>query len=198
MSEQMEQPVEEVKETQVQEEPIEQRSIVTQEQEFIKKPAGFWIRFWAYLIDIIIVGAISGLLVKPIFRVVDYPIKDPIFLLYSPYKLILLALFLAYFLLMTKFFSQTVGKMIMGIRVVKKSGEPLGWGTLLFREVVGRYISKTLLIPYLLVIFMPRKEALHDLFADTEVVHEQIYEKLNTAKTVHVDESRQLQGDQSI
>ncbi|VDG99637.1 RDD family [Lysinibacillus sphaericus] len=198
MSEQMEQPVEEVKETQVQEEPIEQRSIVTQEQEFIKKPAGFWIRFWAYLIDIIIVGAISGLLVKPIFRVVDYPIKDPIFLLYSPYKLILLALFLAYFLLMTKFFSQTVGKMIMGIRVVKKSGEPLGWGTLLFREVVGRYISKTLLIPYLLVIFMPRKEALHDLFADTEVVHEQIYEKLNTVKTVHVDERRELQGDQSI
>lgn len=198
MSEQMEQPVEEVKETQVQEEPIQQRSIVTQEQEFIKKPAGFWIRFWAYLIDIIIVGAISGLLVKPIFRVVDYPIKDPIFLLYSPYKLILLVLFLAYFLLMTKYFSQTAGKMIMGIRVVKKSGEPLGWGTLLFREVIGRYISKTLLIPYLLVIFMPRKEALHDLFADTEVVHEQIYEKLNTAKTIHVDESRQLQGDQSI
>ncbi|MGN7410456.1 MULTISPECIES: RDD family protein [unclassified Sporosarcina] len=198
MSEQMEQPVEEVKETQVQEEPIEQRSLVTQKQEFIKKPAGFWIRFWAYLIDIIIVGAISGLLVKPIFRVVDYPIKDPIFLLYSPYKLILLVLFLAYFLLMTKYFSQTAGKMIMGIRVVKKSGEPLGWGTLLFREVIGRYISKTLLIPYLLVIFMPRKEALHDLFADTEVVHEQIYEKLNTAKTVHVDESRQLQGDQSI
>lgn len=198
MSEQMEQPVEEVKETLVQEEPVQQRSIVTQEQEFIKKPAGFWIRFWAYLIDIIIVGAISGLLVKPIFRVVDYPIKDPIFLLYSPYKLILLALFLAYFLLMTKFFSQTVGKMIVGIRVVKKSGEPLGWGTLLFREVVGRYISKTLLIPYLLVIFMPRKEALHDLFADTEVVHEQIYEKLNTVKTVHVDERRELQGDQSI
>lgn len=198
MSEQMEQPVEEVKETQVQEEPVQQRSIVTQEQEFIKKPAGFWIRFWAYLIDIIIVGAISGLLVKPIFRVVDYPIKDPIFLLYSPYKLILLALFLAYFLLMTKFFSQTVGKMIVGIRVVKKSGEPLGWGTLLFREVVGRYISKTLLIPYLLVIFMPRKEALHDLFADTEVVHEQIYEKLNTVKTVHVDERRELQGEQSI
>lgn len=198
MSEQMEQPVEEVKETLVQEEPVQQRSIVTQEQEFIKKPAGFWIRFWAYLIDIIIVGAISGLLVKPIFRVVDYPIKDPIFLLYSPYKLILLALFLAYFLLMTKFFSQTVGKMIVGIRVVKKSGEPLGWGTLLFREVVGRYISKTLLIPYLLVILMPRKEALHDLFADTEVVHEQIYEKLNTVKTVHVDERRELQGDQSI
>ncbi|REB06645.1 RDD family protein [Sporosarcina sp. BI001-red] len=164
----------------------------------MRKPAGFWIRFWAYLIDIIIVGAISGLLVKPIFRVIDYPIKDPIFLLYSPYKLIMLVLLLSYFLLMTKFFSQTAGKMIMGIRVVKKSGGELGWGSLLFREVVGRYISKTLLIPYLLVMFTPRKEALHDLFADTEVIHEQVYEKLNSEKAVHVDEGRQLQGDQSI
>lgn len=198
MSEQMEQPVEEVIETQNQHEPIGPESFSSHEQQFMKKPAGFWIRFWAYLIDIIIVGAISGLLVKPIFRMIDSPIKDPIFLLYSPYKLILLALFLAYFLLMTKFFSQTAGKMIMGIRVVKKSGDPLGWGTLLFREVIGRYISKTLLIPYLLVIFMPRKEALHDLFADTEVVHEQIYEKLDIATPMRADESRQLQGDQSI
>ena len=195
MSEQMEQSIEEVKEIQIQSEPVQQESFAPRTQEFIKKPAGFWIRFWAYLIDIIIVGAVSGILIKPIFRIGDFPIKDPIFLLYSPYKLIMLVLFLAYFLLMTKFFSQTAGKMIMGIRVVKKSGEPLDWGSLLFREVVGRYISKTLLIPYLLVIFMPRKEALHDLFADTEVIHEQIYEKLNT---VTVDESRQLQGDQSI
>ena len=34
-----------------------------------------------------------------------------------------------------------------------------------------------LLIPYLLVVFMPKKEALHDLFADTVVVHENAYEK---------------------
>lgn len=198
MSEQLEKPVEGVLENQVHHQAVEHESYAPHQQEFLKKPAGFWIRFWAYLIDLIIVGAISGLLVKPIFRVIDYPIQDPIFLLYSPYKLILLILFLAYFLLMTKFFSQTAGKMIMGIRVVKKSGEPLGWGTLFFREVIGRYISKTLLIPYLLVVFMPRKEALHDLFADTEVVHEQIYEKLVKTKTMATDERRQLQGDQTI
>ena len=34
-----------------------------------------------------------------------------------------------------------------------------------------------LLIPYLLVVFMPKKEALHDLFADTYVIHEHAYEK---------------------
>ena len=49
--------------------------------------------------------------------------------------------------------------------------------TVIFREVIGRFISKMLVIPYLLVIFMPKKEALHDLFADTYVVHEHAYEK---------------------
>ncbi|MDW0110348.1 RDD family protein [Sporosarcina aquimarina] len=198
MSEQIEQPGQLEEETfDVQEQAVREQSVVI-EKSYFRKPAGFWIRFWAYLIDIIIVGAISGLVVKPIFRVIDYPISDPIFLLYSPYKLIMLALFLAYFLLMTKYFGQTVGKMITGIRVIKKTGEPLGWKTLLFREVIGRYISKTLLIPYLLVIFMPRKEALHDLFADTEVVHEQVYEKANDVPAAPVNESRRLQGGQRI
>lgn len=171
---------------------------VRKEQAFIQKPAGFWIRFWAYLIDLIVIGAIGGLLIKPIFRITGFSITDPVFLLYSPYKLMMLVVFLAYFLLMTKYLGQTAGKMILGIRVIAKSGAPLGWGTLVFREVIGRYVSKTLLIPYLLVIFMPRKEALHDLFADTEVVHEQVYEK--TAEKVFASEGKrpQLQGEQSI
>ena len=55
----------------------------------------------------------------------------------------------------------------MGIKVVAKDGGKLTWGTVIFREVIGSFISKMLFIPYLLVIFMPKKEALHDLFADT-------------------------------
>ncbi len=198
MSEKMEQPVEHVNEVEQQHERIEQKPVETQRPQFLRKPAGFWIRFWAYLIDIIIVGAVSGLVIKPMFRIFDYPINNPIFLVYSPYKLIMLVIFLAYFLLMTKYFSQTVGKMIMGIRVVKKSGEPLGWMSLLYREVIGRYISKTLLIPYLLVIFMPRNEALHDLFADTEVIHEHTYEKLKSTPATRDNKSRQLHGEQTI
>ena len=167
-------------------------------KKFAKKPAGFWIRFWAYSIDFLVIGAIGGLLIKPIFRIADFAITDPVFLLYSPYKLTMLLVFLAYFLLMTKFLGQTVGKMILGIRVVSKTGQPLGWGALVFREVFGRYISKTLVIPYLLAIFMPRKEALHDLFADTEVIHEEVYELITPRVAIPRDESRQLQAGQSI
>ena len=75
-----------------------------------------------------------------------------------------------YFVLMTKFFSQTVGKMIFGLKVVALKEEKMTWGTLIFRECIGRFISKTTVIGYLLVGFLPQKQGLHDLFADTSVV----------------------------
>ncbi|MCM3637139.1 RDD family protein [Sporosarcina luteola] len=150
---------------------------IVQTERFIPKFAGFWTRFWAYVIDLLVVSSISGIFIKPIFRVLDFKISNPSFLLFSPYKVALLILFLAYFALMTKITGQTVGKMILGIKVVTKDGGKLTWGTVLFREVVSRFISKLLTIPYLFVVFMPKKEALHDLFADTYVIHEQAFER---------------------
>lgn len=155
---------------------IPEYEIIKTEQ-FRPKFAGFWTRFWAYLIDLLMVSAISGIIIKPIFRILDIKISNPSFLLFSPYKVTILIVFLAYFALMTKIFSQTVGKMILGIKVVQKDEGKLTWGTVLFREVIGRFISKLLTIPYLLVVFMPKKEAVHDLFADTYVIHEQSFEK---------------------
>lgn len=146
-------------------------------EKFQPKLAGFWIRFWAYTIDLIVLYAISGLIIKPIFRASGLIISNPAFLLFTPYKITVLIVLLVYFALMTKYFQQTVGKIIMGIKVVSRKGEILTWNTIIFREVIGRFISRTLLIPYLLVIFMPKKESLHDLFADTYVVYEYAYEK---------------------
>jgi len=150
---------------------------INRTERFRPKFAGFWTRFWAYVIDLLIVSAISGIFIKPVFRVLDLKISNPSFLLFSPYKVTLLILFLGYFALMTKIAGQTVGKMILGIKVVRNDGGKLTWGTILFREVIGRFISKLLTIPYLLVVFMPNKEALHDLFADTYVIHEQSFER---------------------
>ncbi|MCG7335522.1 RDD family protein [Sporosarcina sp. ACRSM] len=161
-------------------------------EHFRAKAAGFWIRFWAYTIDLLVVSALSGILVKPIFRAADIEITNPSFLLFSPYKVTALLLFLVYFILMTKYLQQTVGKMIMGIKVMPKEGEKLTWSTVIFREGFGRFISKMLLIPYLLVLFMPRKEALHDLFADTIVIHENAYEKELRINDRSISGSQQL------
>lgn len=147
--------------------------------EYYPKLAGFWTRFWAYTIDIIVLYAVSGIFIKPIFRVFDIPIENPSFLFFSTYKATILIVLLLYFALMTKYLQQTVGKIIMGIKVVSSDNSQLTWSTIIFREVIGRFISKLLVIPYLLVAFTPKKEALHDIFADTSVIHEDAYEKKN-------------------
>ncbi|WP_255452120.1 RDD family protein [Sporosarcina sp. ANT_H38] len=155
------------------------------------KYAGFWTRLWAYAIDLLVLSAISGIIIKPIFRVAGWEITNPSFFLFSTYKVTILILLLLYFALMTKYLQQTVGKMIMGIRVVAKDGGKLSWGAVIFREIIGRFISKMLVIPYFLVIFTRRKEALHDLFADTVVEHEHSYEK-----EIRVDYHKRIEGQQ--
>lgn len=164
---------------------------------FQQKYAGFWIRFWAFVIDFLMVSAISGIFIKPVFRLVDIAINKPFAFLFSPYKIAVLLLLLLYFILMTKLAGQTVGKMIMGIRVVKLNGENLDWSTVLFREGIGRFISQMLWIPYLLVLFTPKKAALHDIFADTAVVHERVYEEMKMVEN-SAPEQHQLQEDPGI
>lgn len=165
---------------------------------FRPKLAGFWVRFWAYMIDLIVIASIGGLVVKPIFRLAGLAINNPPFILFSPYKLTMLFVALLYFLLMTKYLKQTVGKMICGIQVMAKNERPLTWSALVFREVIGRFISKVLLLPYLLVVFMPKKEALHDLFADTYVVHEAIYEQQRNDERLIDNKHEQLQEQPNI
>lgn len=162
-----------------------------QTEHYRAKFAGFWMRLWAYAIDLLVLSAISGIIIKPIFRVAGWEITNPPFFMFSTYKVTILILLLLYFTLMTKYLQQTVGKMIMGIRVAAKDGGKLTWGSVIFREVIGRFISKMLVIPYLLVLFMPRKEALHDLFADTVVEHEHSYEK-----EMRVDYRKRIEGQQ--
>lgn len=68
--------------------------------------------------------------------------------------------------------------MVFGLRVVDLKGEKLTWGTILFREWIGRFISATIFVGYVIVAFLPKKQGLHDLFADTSVVHERQNEQV--------------------
>lgn len=132
--------------------------------------AGFWMRFWAYLLDLIVIGSVNRLLINPLFRWFDIPLFDTGVM--TPIAIATAVTFYLYFVLMTKFFQQTLGKMVFGIKVVNLKGDHLNWSTVLFREFIGKFISKTiLLIGFLLVAFLPKKQGLHDVFADTTVVH---------------------------
>lgn len=139
------------------------------------KSAGFWIRFWAYLIDLIVVSSLTAITVKPIFLFTGW--RDIEIYHISPYGYALSFIFYIYFVVMTKVWGQTIGKMVFGIRVISEDGKPLTWGTILFREWIGRFISATVDILYLLVAFTPNHKAIHDYIADTRVVHESTFEK---------------------
>jgi uncharacterized RDD family membrane protein YckC len=133
------------------------------------KFAGFWMRFWAYLLDIVVIGSIDRIVVYPIFRMFDFSLSEAN--MFAPVAIITAIVFYAYFVLMTKYFGQTLGKMVFGLRVVSLNNEKLNWSTILFREWIGRFISGTILILYIVVGFLPKKQGIHDLFADTTVVH---------------------------
>ncbi|GGJ72720.1 putative RDD family membrane protein YckC [Anoxybacillus voinovskiensis] len=133
--------------------------------------AGFWMRFWAYLLDLFVVGSIDRLVVYPVFRLLDLSVDKAT--MFSPIAIATAVVFYGYFVCMTKFFQQTVGKMVFGLKVVTMNDEPFTWFTVLFREVIGKFIAKFILfIGFLFVAFSEKKQGLHDQIADTTVIHE--------------------------
>ncbi|WP_445478089.1 RDD family protein [Lysinibacillus irui] len=137
------------------------------------KTAGFWIRFWAFLLDGFIISAVGGILVNPIFYLMDWSLSDTVW--YAPISIITAILYYSYFVLMTKFFGQTLGKMVFGLRVISLKHDKLTWSDVLFRDWIGRIINNVFMPLYILVVILPENQGLHDYFADTTVVHEKIF-----------------------
>ncbi|GEK58144.1 hypothetical protein CHL76_09545 [Marinococcus halophilus] len=132
--------------------------------------AGFWMRFWAYLTDLIILFSLNGLLLSPFYFTGEGEIWGFITL----YAVCNAIITYGYFVLMTKFYGQTLGKMIFGLRVVRVNREKLKWSDIIFREVVLRFAYRSLVITnlaYIVVAFTPQKAGIHDMIADTRVIH---------------------------
>jgi len=153
------------------------------EKNYALKTAGFWVRFWAFLLDGFIISAVGGILVNPIFYLMDWSLSDSVW--YAPISIITAIFYYSYFVLMTKFFGQTLGKMVFGLRVISLKHDQLTWSDVLFRDWIGRIINNIFMPLYILVVILPENQGLHDYFADTTVVHEKIFiEKASTPTTL--------------
>lgn len=139
------------------------------------KTAGFWIRFWAFILDSLVVAAVVGILVNPIFHLFDWSLDDTKW--YAPIGIVSAIFYYTYFILMTKFYQQTLGKMVFGLKVVQVNGEKLTWLTVVFRELISRFISNKIPVIYIMVAFMPKNQSLSDIIADTTVIQEKVYVK---------------------
>src|SRR4051794_28390998 len=118
--------------------------------------AGFWKRFVAYIIDLIILGIVGGILTAILGR----SGSGLDFLLGLGYA--------GYF--ESSEYQATPGKMAMGIKVTDLDGNRISPG-----RAIGRYFAKilswiTLTIGFIMAGFTEKKQALHDMIASTLVV----------------------------
>ena len=132
--------------------------------------AGFWTRVVAFLIDLIVVYATASLLNTLSFGLLNKQVDFPIL---GEESLSYVIVIFTYLIAMTYFFSQTLGKMIMKIKVETNKGDKLSFTDVIYREIVGRLLTIFLAnLPYLAIAFTNKKKGLHDFIADTVVVKE--------------------------
>jgi len=133
--------------------------------------AGFGIRFCAFIIDCLIVFGVHSIILKPIYHFTNIDSAKLWIDYFSVDHILGALLFYLYFVLLTKYYKQTLGKMICNIRVERLDRQQLTWSDVLFREWIGRIINGVLgSLPYLVVIFTNKHRGIHDYFADTVVI----------------------------
>ena len=76
---------------------------------------------------------------------------------------------LAYGVLLVRFYSASAGKRFLGIQVVRSDGSRVGWGRAFVRELVK--FSPLFPVVVLMVGLRIDKRGLHDMLADTVVIH---------------------------
>lgn len=135
--------------------------------------AGFWMRLWAYLVDVIVLFSISGIFTSLLSLSEAYSNYSLLGLITAK-AIVTGVIYYSYFLLMTKLTNQTLGKMIFNLKVVSETNDKLTWLDVFFREVIGRFIYNSIFIMkvvYLVVAFTPKKQGIHDMIGKTIVTY---------------------------
>lgn len=151
--------------------------------------AGFWKRFLAHLLDNLLIGLASLILVVPFLLFVgvgalslhdidttyeNETVIGLLFAMIASYLLLILLIMIAswlYYAFMESSAQQgTLGKMAIGIKVTDLAGNRITFG-----RASGRYFGKiisglTLNIGYIMAGFTQQKQALHDMIAGCLVV----------------------------
>ncbi|MBI4679530.1 MAG: RDD family protein [Elusimicrobia bacterium] len=120
--------------------------------------AGFWIRFLAHAVDIVIVGVAGYILsLVGLKRVESYAVS--------------LCINAAYYIGLTATSGQTLGKRLIGIKVVMLDGSDAGWGASALRWIGYALSGLPLALGYAWVGFTKPRRAWHDIVARTKVVY---------------------------
>ena len=144
--------------------------------------AGFWKRFVAIVIDAIILSIVYLILsvilsvaIVGIIQLTDHSLQNEVSigeLLPFIFQLLSVLLTWLYFGLFEKSkYQATLGKMILGIKVVNRSMQRIGFGRAVARYWLRILCNFTLGIGYIIVGFTKYKQGIHDMIADTYIVN---------------------------
>lgn len=132
-------------------------------------PAGFWVRFAAVLVDLLVFILVEILLTFTAGVIWGPHIADvPLFAV--TVSVFMFAYGTAYYVILHAVCGQTVGKMLMRAQVVELDGRPLRFESAVLRSFGYAISALTFGIGFLLAGLRRDKRALHDLIAGTRVI----------------------------
>jgi uncharacterized RDD family membrane protein YckC len=144
--------------------------------------AGFWRRLPAFLIDIILLQILKEIIISPLksnlgideasFASIEDIVRDfESFIIYGLFSMIVYIIISGfYFTLFYGSTGQSIGKKIMGLKVIPAAG-----GTMTYRKAFVRYIGYLiseipLFLGFIWIAFDKDKQGWHDKIAGTYVV----------------------------
>ena len=134
--------------------------------------AGFWLRFWAYSIDLLILAALPILLsviIAPLF------FTGPLALVGLGLAIFILPVlategWVYYALMETSSYQATFGKRVLGLKVTGMNGERVSFGAATIRYFAKILSHLMLNFGFIMAAFTEKKQALHDIIASCLVI----------------------------
>ena len=123
--------------------------------------AGFWIRFGSLFID----GIIIGIITLPFGTV--RTTQGNVIIFFNPLRNI--AHFVYAWLMIALVNGQTLGMMLLGLRITRPNGEKVDLGRAAARAAMAYVSGIAIGLGYLWALWDPEKRTWHDIVADTRV-----------------------------
>jgi uncharacterized RDD family membrane protein YckC len=151
-----------------------------------RRYAGFWIRFLARLIDGVLLFIVGFIISLPFTAMMGGAAiglggaRNPaaaaaalpaFFALLGIRYLIQIALSVAYEAYFVSTRGGTLGKLALGLKIIRADGSPVPLGLAIGRYFAQWLSSLTLAIGYIMAGFDPEKRSLHDRICETRVIY---------------------------
>ncbi len=167
--------------------------------------AGFFPRLGAYLVDSCILGIVLLCLKIPVGLLeLAYPdlfLFGNVLFHFNIFDIIFYLLTLLYFVLTTSITGTTIGKRLFNLAVVDKEGKNLSFWNALYRECVGKFLSKFFYFGYIMIFIDKNNRAFHDYLCDSAVVYTckfRVIKKVVGTQVVPTDHTTQQSGSNVV